>query len=108
MTPSPPGLGVSQISCWAPGAGRARLNGSEPRRGRIFQGTIWSVPSGYNRPKETALFAGKLDAEQQRRGVVIPFADLLIGATALVLGYSVLTVNDRHFGRIPGLSVIKL
>jgi predicted nucleic acid-binding protein len=56
---------------------------------------------------ETALLAGKLDAEQRSRGVIIPFADLLIGATALVLSYSVLTVNDRHFGHIPGLSVIK-
>ena len=58
--------------------------------------------------KETALLAGELDAEQRSRGVIIPFADLLIGATALVLSYSVLTVNDRHFGRIPGLSIAKL
>ncbi|MFY9803338.1 MAG: PIN domain-containing protein [Candidatus Acidiferrales bacterium] len=57
--------------------------------------------------KETALLAGKLDGEQQRRGVVIPFADLLIGATALAVGYSVLTVNVRHFERIPGLSIIR-
>jgi len=62
----------------------------------------------YPYTKETALLAGRLDAEQQSRGVVIPFADLLIGATALVLGYSVLAVNDRHFGRIPGLTVVKL
>jgi predicted nucleic acid-binding protein len=33
--------------------------------------------------KETAMLAGKLDGEQQSRGVVIPLADLLIGATAL-------------------------
>lgn len=58
--------------------------------------------------KETALLAGKLDGEQQSRGVVIPFADLLIGATALALGYSVLTVNVRHFEQIPGLSVVEL
>jgi len=58
--------------------------------------------------KETALLAGKLDAEQRSRGVIVPFADLLIGATALLLSYSVLTVNDRHFGRIPGLSIAKL
>jgi predicted nucleic acid-binding protein len=57
---------------------------------------------------DIAKLAGKLDAEQQTRGIVIPFADLLIGATALSLGYSVLTVNARHFGRIPGLSVIEL
>jgi tRNA(fMet)-specific endonuclease VapC len=57
---------------------------------------------------DMARLAGKLDAEQQSRGVVIPFADLLIGATALHVGYSVLTVNQRHFKRIPDLSVIQL
>jgi len=62
----------------------------------------------YPYTKETALLAGKLDGEQQSRGVVIPFADLLIGATALALSYSVLTVNVRHFQRIPGLSVARL
>jgi len=62
----------------------------------------------YPYTKDTALLAGKLDAEQQSRGVVIPFADLLIGATALALSYSVLTVNLRHFERIPGLLVVKL
>jgi len=62
----------------------------------------------YPYTKETALLAGKLDGEQQSRGVVIPFADLLIGATALALGYSVLTVNVRHFEQIPGLSVVEL
>jgi predicted nucleic acid-binding protein len=58
--------------------------------------------------KETAMLAGKLDGEQQSQGVVIPFGDLLIGAAALSLGYSVLTANVRHFERIPGLSVVKL
>ena len=57
--------------------------------------------------KETALLAGKLDGEQQSRGVVIPFGDLLIGATALSLGFKVLTVNLRDFQRIPGLSVVR-
>jgi len=57
---------------------------------------------------DVARLAGKLDAEQQSRGIVIPFADLLIGATALSLGYSVLTLNPRHFGRVPSLSVIQL
>jgi predicted nucleic acid-binding protein len=62
----------------------------------------------YPYTKEAALLAGKLDAEQQSRGVVIPFADLLIGAPALALGYAVLTLNVRHFDRIPGLRVVKL
>jgi len=65
-------------------------------------------PAVFPYTKEKALLAGKLDGEQQGRGVVIPFTDLLIGATALVLSYSVLTVNARHFERIPGLSVVRL
>ena len=62
----------------------------------------------YPYTRETALLAGKLDGEQQSRGVIIPFADLLIGATALTLSFSVLTVNPRHFERIPGLSVVRV
>lgn len=61
----------------------------------------------YPYTKETALLAGKIDGEQQSRGVIIPFGDLLIGATALEVSYSVLTVNVRHFERIPGLSVVR-
>jgi predicted nucleic acid-binding protein len=62
----------------------------------------------YPYTKETAMLAGKIDGEQQGHGVVIPFGDLLIGATALSLGFSVLTANVRHFQRIPGLTVVQL
>jgi tRNA(fMet)-specific endonuclease VapC len=62
----------------------------------------------YPYTKETAMLAGKLDGEQQSKGVVIPFGDLLIGATALSIGFSVLTENLRHFQKIPSLSVIQL
>jgi predicted nucleic acid-binding protein len=58
--------------------------------------------------KEAAMLAGQIDAEQQSLGMVIPLADLLIGATALALTYSVLTANLRHFQRIPGLSVVQM
>jgi predicted nucleic acid-binding protein len=34
------------------------------------------------------------------------FSDLLIGATALSLGYSGLTANVPHFRQVPGLSVV--
>lgn len=59
----------------------------------------------YPYTRETALLAGKLDGEQQAKGVIIPFPDLLIGATALSLGFAVLTANPRHFALIPELSV---
>ncbi|HWJ19796.1 MAG TPA: PIN domain-containing protein [Geobacterales bacterium] len=62
----------------------------------------------YPYTKDAALVAGKIDGEQQERGITIPFSDLLIGAAALVHGYSVLTVNVRHFRLIPGLKVVSL
>lgn len=56
--------------------------------------------------QQCAEIAGKIDAQSRVRHVVIPFPDLLIGATALSLGFSVLTINVRHFRLIPGLTVI--
>ena len=42
-------------------------------------------------------------------GVVLDSSeDLLIGATALHLGYAVATLNVRDFSKIPGLSVTEL
>jgi predicted nucleic acid-binding protein len=62
----------------------------------------------YPYTKETALLPARVDAKQRSKGVVIPFGDLLIGATALLLGFSVLTMNIRHFPLIPGLTVTQL
>jgi predicted nucleic acid-binding protein len=62
----------------------------------------------YPYTEETALLAGRIDGEQTARGTIIPFSDLLVGATALSLGYSILTSNARHFRLIPGLNVILL
>jgi predicted nucleic acid-binding protein len=62
----------------------------------------------YPYTKETALLAGRIDGEQQSQGVTIPFGDLLIGATALSLGFPILTVNTRHFRLIPKLTVVTI
>jgi len=54
----------------------------------------------------TAELVGRIGAESAVRRVVVPFDDLLIGACALERGYAVATRNPRHFGKIPGLTVI--
>jgi predicted nucleic acid-binding protein len=36
------------------------------------------------------------------------FADLIIGATALHLGFDIVTLNVRHFEAIPGLKIVAL
>ena len=56
---------------------------------------------------EIAELAGRIEGEQAARGISITFEDLLIGATALHIGYGVVTLNVRHFQVIPGLSVVQ-
>jgi predicted nucleic acid-binding protein len=55
-----------------------------------------------------ALGAGQIDGESQAKGVRIPLSDLLIGVTALDLGYRVGTANVRHFQQIEGLEIVRL
>ena len=57
---------------------------------------------------EIAELAGRIEGEQAARGISIAFEDLLIGATALHIGYDVVTLNLRHFKQIPGLTVLQL
>jgi predicted nucleic acid-binding protein len=53
-----------------------------------------------------ARLAGRIEAEQESRGIKLPFDDLLIATTALDLEYAVATLK-RHFDRIPGLSLVR-
>jgi predicted nucleic acid-binding protein len=62
----------------------------------------------YSFTQQIAFVAGRIDGEQQSRGVKIPFQDLLIGATALHLRYAVVTGNPWHFHMIPALVVKQL
>ena len=97
-------VGLTEL---AHGIHRAHTPEQRKRREEFIQELLAAVVV-HPYAKETALLAGKVDGEAQQRGVVIPFADLLIGATALSLGYSVVTTNPRHFQKIPGLHVIQL
>jgi predicted nucleic acid-binding protein len=77
-------------------------------RGKWFVDELCAGLIVYPYTRETALLAGRIDGEQTARGSIVPFTDLLIGATALSLGFGVLTANVRHFQMIPGLSVVSL
>ena len=84
---------------------------SEParavRRRQFLEDLIGNVPI-YPITTELARKAGRIDAEQQIKGRKIAFQDLLIGVSALDLGYAVATHNVRHFTLIPGLEVKQL
>lgn len=86
---------------------RAKSETTRNRRDSFIRELLNDVEI-YPFTKETALLAGQIDGEQQSRGITIPFGDLLIGATALEIGYCLLTINLRHFRLIPNLRVIQL
>jgi tRNA(fMet)-specific endonuclease VapC len=55
-----------------------------------------------------ALRAGQIDGENAAQGIRLALSDLLIGVTALELGYRVATANVRHFQMVPGLGIVTL
>lgn len=89
------------------GIHRADTPQRRQRREAFIQELLGDVPV-YPFTQQIAFVAGRIDGERQSQGVKIPFPDLLIGATALHLGYAVVTANPRHFQMIPGLEVKQL
>jgi predicted nucleic acid-binding protein len=51
---------------------------------------------------------GVISDQEAERGITWPLEDLLIGATALELGFDEATHNVRHFAMIPNLAAKKL
>jgi predicted nucleic acid-binding protein len=57
---------------------------------------------------EIARLAGRIEGRLAARGIAVAVEDLLIGATALHLGFSVASLNLKHFALIPDLTIIAL
>ncbi len=103
------GIAVSVITVLelAHGITRADTPERRERRQRFLDELLTGVPI---QPITVpiALRAGQIDGQSQAKGVRIPLSDLLIGASALELGYGVGTANVRHFQLIPGLNINQL
>jgi predicted nucleic acid-binding protein len=48
---------------------------------------------------------GSLKAEMDRHGKKVDDFDLVIASTAILLNYTLVTNNTRHFRHIPGLNL---
>ncbi len=48
---------------------------------------------------------GDVKASLQSKGIAVSDLDLMIGVSALTMGYCVVTNNARHFSKIPGLNI---
>ena len=103
------GIAISVVTVLELAHGITRSDTAErrERRQRFLDELLTGVPV---QPVTVriALRAGQIDGESQARGIRIPLSDLLIGVSALALGYGVGTANVRHFQLIPGLNVIPI
>ena len=86
---------------------RARTEADRTRR-HIFAEGVFHDLIVHPLTLEIAQLAGRIEGEQAAKGVTIDFEDLVIGTTALHLGFEVATINVRHFQRIPDLNVVLL
>jgi tRNA(fMet)-specific endonuclease VapC len=101
------GISVVTLIELAHGAARADTPERKLKREKFIEELMIAMPV-YPITASMALRAGQLDGQNQARGVRVPLPDLLVGVTALELGYSVGTSNLRHFRQVTGLSVIQL
>ena len=101
------GLSVVTIAELMHGAYRAKSE-SDTRRRLAFIDHLCSDVPVYPVTVEIARRVGRIEGEQATQGIVIAFEDLVIGVTALHLGFDVATLNVRHFQRIPGLNLVTL
>jgi predicted nucleic acid-binding protein len=102
-------IGISVVTLIELAHGIARANTPERRatRQQFLDELLIALPV-YQVTVPLAIRAGQIDGQNQSQGVRVPLPDLLIGVTALELGYGVATSNLRHFAQIPGLTIMQL
>jgi predicted nucleic acid-binding protein len=101
------GVWVITLIEMAPAAARADTAERKSKREKSIDELVMAVPV-FPVTVPIALRTEQLDGENQARGLQVPLPDLLIGVTALELGYSLGTANHRHFSPVVGLKVIEI
>jgi tRNA(fMet)-specific endonuclease VapC len=86
---------------------RARTDADRKRR-ETFVEELFQAVAVHSLTLRVARLAGRIHGEQMGQGISIDFPDLIIGATALHLGFDVVTLNVRHFQMIPDLNIVSL
>jgi tRNA(fMet)-specific endonuclease VapC len=99
------GISVVTVAELTHGAYRTKLDEQRKRRFAFIDRLCSDVPV-YPMTIETARLVGRIEGEQAAAGNAIAFEDVVIGVTALQLGFDLATLNARHFQRIPRLKVV--
>jgi len=99
------GLSVVTVAELVHGAYRAGTPTQQEQRLAFIERLCRDI-SVYPVTLNIARLVGRIEGQQEAKGIQFAFEDLVIGVTALHLGYAVMTLNTRHFHQIPGLSVV--
>lgn len=78
---------------------------SNPQKEREKVGRLASVLSVLDITRPVMMRFGVLKAELERNGIRLADADVIIAASALESGMTLVTGNTRHFSRIDGLKI---
>ena len=101
------GLSVITVAELLHGVHRADSTKRRLKRSAYVEKIIESFPI-YNVDLSIARIYAELWSDLRSKGIQIGAHDLIIGATALSFGFSVATLNIRHFERIEGLKIESL
>jgi tRNA(fMet)-specific endonuclease VapC len=87
--------------------GVERAKGAHKTRRREYLQTLLAVLPIIPYTEQTAYEHARLWAELEAIGKMIGYYDVIVAATALERGSSVVTFNRRHFAQIKGLTIIE-
>lgn len=100
----PFGLSVISVAELLHGVHRADSRTRRLKRSAYVEKVIEVFPVYVFEISAARIYA-ELWADLSKRGIQVGAHDLIIGSTALSLGFSVATYNRRHFDRIEGLKI---
>ena len=98
------GLSVITVAELLHGVNRSDSTKRHLKRSAFVEKVIELFPV-YNFDISIARIYAELWSDLRSKGIQIGAHDLIIGSTALTLGFSVATHNTRHFERIEGLKI---
>jgi len=98
------GISIITISELLHGVHRADSTKRRLKRSAYVEKVIDLFPI-YNFEISIARIYAELWSDLSKKGIQIGAHDLVIGSTAISLGFSVASYNLRHFGRIEGLKI---
>ena len=98
------GVSVVTIAELTHGVERSKLE-AQRQRSQAFVDDVLATLTVYPVTAEIAQRVGVISGQEAQKGITLPFEDLLIGATALQLGFELAAQNVRHFEMIPNLVV---